>query len=170
MRRTLLACWIGALLPFATVVAQDSASRQSVSWGIMAGGDFTTGKASNPQSSGATVGVLAQFPIESSHFAIRLDAMFHYLPVNCGSFAVCSPGTPGSLSANVVARLNSSATRWSPYAIAGVAGFLNEYWSFGLAGGAGFEVGDAKHALFLEARYMRMAAAGLVPVTLGVRF
>ena len=136
----------------------------------MAGGDLATGKASNPQSSGAAVGVLAQFPIESSHIAVRLDAMFHYVTFNCGSFEVCSPATPGSLSANVVARLNSSATHWSPYAIAGVAGFLNEYWSFGLTGGAGFEVGDAKHALFLEARYMRMGAGGFVPITLGVRF
>ncbi len=85
MKRALLACWIGALLPIATAIAQDSPSRQSASWGIMVGADL-------------------------------------------------------------------------------------EYWSFGLTGGVGFEVGDATHALFLEARYMRMGAGGLVPVTLGVRF
>lgn len=170
MKGVLLAYGLGALVAFAAAGAQEPPSQHSASWGIMAGPDFTAGRYGDTQSPGATVGILAHFPIDSSHFAIRLDAMFHYLPVNCGSFAVCSPGTPGSVSASVVARLNESATRWSPYAIAGVAGYLNQYWSFGLTGGAGLEVRGGTHALFLEARYMRMGAGGLVPITLGVRF
>ena len=171
MKRALLVCCIGVLVPFGTAVSQGTPREQSASWGIMAGADFTVGDFyGNKQSSGGAIGVLAQFPIESSHFAIRLDAMFQYLTVDCGSFAVCSPVTPGSATASVVARMNDSSKRWSPYAIAGFAGFLNQYWSGGLAAGAGFEVRGANHTYFLEARYMRMLGGGLVPITLGMRF
>jgi hypothetical protein len=119
-------------------------------------------------TSAATTG--QSIAIETSHFAVRLDAMFHYLTFHCGSFVVCSPATPGSGTASVVARLNNASQRWSPYAIAGIASFINEYSTFGLAGGAGLEVRAATHTYFLEARYMRMSGGGLVPITLGMRF
>ena len=168
MNRALLVCSIGVLLPCATVAAQDSASQPSASWGIMAGSDRTAGNSwNNIPGSGAAAGVLAHFPIEASHFAIRLDAMFHYLTFHCGSFAVCSPATPGSATASMIARLNDSSKRWSPYAIAGFAGFLEQNWTFGFAGGAGFEVRAATHTYFVEARYMSL---GLLPITLGMRF
>jgi hypothetical protein len=171
MKRALLICCIGVFVPLTRVAAQDAGSEPRASWGIMAGADFTVGNFyGDKQSSGGAIGVLAQFPIDSSRFAIRLDAMFQYLSVDCGSFAVCSPTTPGLATVSVVARLNDSSKRWSPYAIAGFTGFLNQYWSAGFTGGAGFKVRQATHTYFVEARYMRMAGFGLVPITLGMRF
>ncbi|HEV8411885.1 MAG TPA: hypothetical protein VGQ30_15375 [Gemmatimonadaceae bacterium] len=171
MKRALLVCCTGVLVPFAAAVSQGTPPEESASWGIMAGGDFTAGSiyGSSPGSGGA-IGVLAHFPVESSHFAIRLDAMLQFVPIHCGSFVVCSPVTPGSATASLIARLNDSSKRWSPYAIAGFAGYLNQYWTAGFAGGGGFEVRSATHTYFLEARYMRMLGGGLVPITLGMRF
>jgi hypothetical protein len=169
MKRALLVCCIGVLAPLEAVVSQSTPPEQSASWGIMAGGDFSHLQNSMP-SSGGVIGVLAQFPTASSHFAIRIDAMFHYLAEKCGFDVICGPQTPGSVSAGVVARLNDSSKPWSPYAIAGYAGFLNENWTFGFAGGGGFEVRAAEHTYFVEARYMKVNGGGLVPITIGIRF
>jgi hypothetical protein len=169
MKRALLACCIGVLAPFSGAVAQDTAPALRPSWGIMAGGEVS--RLQNSLSgSGPVIAVLANFPIESSHLAIRVDAMFHYLSVKCGFDTICSPGTAGSGSVSAVARLNDSAARWSPYVIAGLAGFVSEGSAVGLAGGAGFEVRGADHTYFIEARYMRVYGGGLVPITLGMRF
>ncbi len=169
MKRALLVCWIGVLAPSGAALAQASGLEQSASWGVMAGGEFS--RLQNSLSgSGPVIGALAQFPIESSHFAIRVDAMFHYLSAKCGFDTICSPGTAVSGAVSAVVRLNESAARWSPYFIAGVAGVVSDGSAVGLGGGAGLEIHAAMRAFFLEARYMRVYGGGLVPITLGMRF
>jgi hypothetical protein len=137
----------------------------------MAGGDLGVGGfRDDVAASGAAIGVLAEFPIVSSHFAIRGDVMFHYLTSNCPPDVVCSPATPGSATASLVAWLNDARARWSPYAIAGIAGFLNEHWTSGFAGGGGIEFRQSERAYFVEARYMSVGHGGFVPITIGMRF
>jgi hypothetical protein len=166
-----------------TAEAHESASAQSASWGIMAGGEGVTGAYRGTFASSAALGLLAQFPLRSRRLAFRADGMLHWLndahscpPGYCVSI---SPSSVVSASVSMVARMNDPAIRWSPYAFGGVAGYIigqqGEITGFrpnhvGFQGGIGFEGRPDKHTYFIEMRYMGIPPGGVVPVVIGMRF
>ena len=193
------AAWLGWLSMCPTAGhAQDSSSAQWVSWGIMAGGEGVTGAYRGTLAQGLAGGVIAQFPLPSRHLALRADLVYHWVgtmggdvvtPMG-GSSGGCTGGISCSISGSysrivatslsLVARLNDPATRWSPYLIGGVAGYLTGNSDeplmqfrpnhLGFQGGLGFEVRPSRHTYFIEMRYMGIPPGGVVPVTIGVRF
>jgi hypothetical protein len=168
----------------------------------MVGGEGVTGAYRGTFVDGVSGGLLAQFPLSSRHLSLRTDLVYHWVgtmggdvvdavgPVGNGGNGRCTGGfscaVEGSwsrvveASASLVARLNDPATRWSPYLIGGVAGYLtgnaDELLTrfrpnhLGFQGGAGFEIRQRTHTWFVEARYVGVPPGGLVPVTIGLRF
>ena len=194
------AAWLGWLSMCPTAGhAQDSSSAQWVSWGIMAGGEGVTGAYRGMLAQGVAGGVMAQFPLPSRHLALRADLVYHWVGtmggdmVNLafgGSSGRCTGGIACAIegsysrivatSFSLVARLNDPATRWSPYLIGGVAGYLTGNSDepllqfrpnhLGFQGGVGFEVRPSRHTYFVEMRYMGIPPGGVLPMTIGMRF
>jgi len=180
----------------APVRAQDAASALPMTWGIVAGGDGVTGAYRGQLAEGVVGGFVEQFPLASRHFSLRADLMYHWIGTGsgdrvtgtggagCGGYFICTISgswsriVSGSLS--IVARLNDPNTRWSPYLLGGVAGYLTGNSDeplaqfrpnhLGFQGGVGFEVRPSKHTYFVEMRYMGVPPGGVVPVLVGMRF
>ena len=177
------------------VGAQDAASALPVTWGIVAGGDGVTGAYRGQLAEGVVGGLMAQFPLASRHLSLRADLMYHWIGTGsghrvtlvggggCGGILCAIAGgwsriVSGSFS--MVARLNDSTTRWSPYLLGGVAGYLTGNSDepriqfrpnhLGFQGGIGFEVRPSNHTYFVEMRYLGVPPGGAVPVTMGMRF
>ena len=152
----------------------------------MAGGVGVTGQFRGKMSSGLAVGAVLQRPLSPRWLALRADLL--YLAIsnpaepcpdfrgNCSSASEIASGSLG-----VVARLNARESRWSPYAVAGVAAYhIGHFISpavgtihtnpFGWQGGLGIEVRSSRHVFFAEVRYMTVAPGGVAPVVLGMRF
>jgi hypothetical protein len=171
-----------------TAGGQDAAAAQPATWGILAGGVGVTGAFRGRLSSGIVGGAEGQLPLPSRWLAIRADLLYHWIDTYhtgcigleaffCGYVNTWSRMVSGSFS--LVARLNDPATRWSPYAVAGVATYLTgntdelvglPLGHLGFQGGLGFEVRPRNRALFFEVRYMSIPPGGVVPVTMGIRF
>jgi hypothetical protein len=182
--------------------AQDADAARQAAWGIMAGGEGVTGAYRGTLVDGVAGGVMAQFPLPSRHLSLRADLEYHWVGTSGGDRVdVVHPGGVGSdgrcaggilcaiggsysrivaTSFSLVARMNDPATRWSPYLIGGVAGYLTgnsdePLFQFrpnhlGFQGGVGFEVRPNKHTYFVEMRYLGVPPGGIVPVTVGMRF
>lgn len=182
--------------------AQDADAARQAAWGIMAGGEGVTGAYRGTLVDGVAGGVMAQFPLPSRHLSLRADLEYHWVGTSGGDRVdVVHPGGVGSdgrcaggilcaiggsysrivaTSFSLVARMNDPATRWSPYLIGGVAGYLTgnsdePLFQFrpnhlGFQGGVGFEVRPNKHTYFAEMRYLGVPPGGVVPITIGMRF
>lgn len=191
-------CWSACAISAAD--GQDAPDAAHATWGIMAAGDRITGAYRGTLVSGIAGGVFAQFPLPSRHLSLRADLVYHWVGTNngdrvnvlggTGSDGRCTGGLfcaiEGSWSRivatsfSLVARLNDPSTRWSPYVIGGVAGYLTgnsdePLYQFhpnhlGFQGGIGFEVRPNTHAYFVELRYVGVPPGGLVPITIGMRF
>lgn len=170
--------------------AQTASSDNGNTFGVMVGSEEVTGAIRSASlggfSPGVAVGALGQFPI-APRLAIRADVMFHWIRDDvcganrfrfCGSSPNMSYVVSGSLA--IVARLNSRATRWSPYILGGVGAYSHDFEDgnvkalrpnhLGLQGGVGFEVRPRTSTIFIEARYMGIPPGGVVPLTIGMRF
>jgi opacity protein-like surface antigen len=203
LRSSILACVFASCLAacaFSAARAQDAPDTVRATWGIIAAGDGITGAYRGTLVSGLAGGVLAQFPLPSRHLSLRADLVYHWVGTNGGDMVDILGGASGSgrctggfvcsvegswsrivaTSISVVARLNEPSTRWSPYVIGGVAGYLTgnsdePLYQFhpnhlGFQGGVGFEVRPNRHSYFLEVRYVGVPPGGLVPITIGMRF
>jgi hypothetical protein len=193
------AVWLGGLLICpAPGRAQDAATALPTTWGIMAGGEAVSGAYRGTLAQGLAGGVMAQFPLPSRHLALRADLVYHWVGTmggDAGSLLLggsgrCTGGITcavmGSYSRivatsfSLVARLNDPATRWSPYVIGGIAGYLTGNSDeplmqfrpnhLGFQGGVGFEVRPSRHTYFVEMRYMGVPPGGVLPMTIGMRF
>jgi hypothetical protein len=194
------AAWLGCLLVCpAPGRAQDAATALPATWGIMAGGEGVSGAYRGTLAQGAAAGVIAQFPLPSRHLALRADLVYHWVGTSGGdglNLAIggnsgrCTGGIACAIagsysrivatSFSLVARLNDPATRWSPYLLGGVAGYLTGNSDepliqfrpnhLGFQGGVGFEVRPSRHTYFVEMRYMGIPPGGVLPMTIGVRF
>ena len=187
---------LAAALHGAALSAQEPATAgQPPTWGIIAGGDGVTGGYRGFLSQGIVGGLVAQFPLEARHISLRTDVLYHWIGTS-GMDRVTSGQSQGcagilcaiggswsriiSASFSVVARLNGPDTRWSPYVMGGVAGYLTGAPDeplqqerpnhLGFQGGVGFEVRPAHRTYFVEMRYLGMPPGGVVPVTIGMRF
>lgn len=184
------AACLGSPFVFPAAVRAQDAAAQPATWGFMAGGEGVTGAYRGTLSSGATLGLEAQFPLAARRLAVRADVLYHFISdyhygcsptsIDCG---FRSEGVGHSLfsgALGLVARLNDPATRWSPYVIGGVAAYVmgDSYGPFidmrsnhlGFQGGMGFEVRPRDHTYFVEMRYLGIPPGGIVPVTIGMRF
>jgi len=188
--------WLGCLLLNPNSArAQDVVTPLPVTWGIVAGGDGVTGAYRGKLEEGVVGGLVAQLPLAYRHFTLRADLMYHWIGTSnldrvtvangegCNGILCTISGSWSRIvsgSLGVMARLNDPNTRWSPYLLGGVAGYLTgnsdeplaQYRPnhLGFQGGVGFEFRPSKHTYFVEMRYMGVPPGGVAPVMVGMRF
>lgn len=190
----------GALAVAICIVPATSAAQQAspesapsarpVTFGFALGAETSTGAfAHDPTNVGPAFDLVVQVPLSPRRLTVRGDVMAHGFANTGCVILVSSPSAAGcgaslldrgvlSWSADVVARLNDPARRWSPYALAGAALYTRSGadtrgppTGAGLQAGAGFEVRTGRRTvLFAEYRYMAMGTGGAAPVTFGMRF
>jgi hypothetical protein len=161
-----------------------------ITFGFALGGEASIGAfAHDPTNRAPAFDLVIQVPLSPRRLTVRADVMSHGFQSSGSVVLVSSPAAPGSgaslldrgvlsWSADVVARLNDPARRWSPYALAGAALYTRSGrdaalppTGAGLQAGAGFEVRTGRRTvLFAEYRYMAMGTGGVAPITLGMRF
>jgi hypothetical protein len=184
MKRALLVCSIGVLVPLSAALSQDTAPQRSASWAIMAGGVAVNGGLSGALTGGPVGGIEGEFPLEIPHVSMRGDILYSWMAEYfyhcdfCGSSQTWSRLISTSLS--LVYRPYDQVKRLSPYVFAGVAGHLTGAGDeplasmgvskIGIEGGVGLEYRPHSRTYFAEVRYFRLAPGGILPFVLGMRF
>jgi hypothetical protein len=187
----LAAIWLGPRAARAQQpVSEGPRSARPITFGFALGADASTGTfGHDPKRRGPALDLVLQMPLSPRQLSFRGDVMVNGFASTGCVLNVSSPAVAGcgasvlergmlSWSANVVARLNDPARRWSPYALAGAALYTRGGADTappptfgGLQAGVGFEVRTGRRSvLFAEYRYMAMGTGGLAPATLGLRF
>jgi opacity protein-like surface antigen len=187
--KSIYAIVLAAALHGNPALAQDVPASRPVAFGLMAGGVGVTGQFRGRISSGPAGGVEAQVSLSPHWLALRAD--LQYLAII--NYQTPCGGRPGDCSVDgnatrvvsggvgVVARLNASDARWTPYVVGGIAMYHVDKSDsgrmttvrtnpFGWQGGVGIEVRSSRHAFFTEMRYMTIARGGVVPIVVGMRF